>query len=359
MPVRIQKPAVNIREKLAELERPIGVNGAALMATNTPQDVFSLIGAGRKNILINGNFQVSQRGDYSSATSISTSTYYLDRWKTDISGVTATIQRQTITLPNSIQTYSAKIAATSSAASSYIQLQQFVEIFPYMQGRTVTFSAWVRSNRQARLRLESTGANYDSLTSHSGNGGWEYITQTLTLGTGLSVLKFGVIFWNSSGANTGTTTGAGINSGDYIEFANYQVEFGKVATEFEHRSYGEELALCQRYCYVIRGDFPSTQSGEVGIGEGVWNGTDGAYIVVKHPVTMRTNPALDFGNTAWYRVVGEALSWRGVSLLSIQPDSSSINQTAIYPRATTDSRGLVARMTTQSTSARFILSSEL
>ena len=247
MPVRIAKPAVNIREKLAELERPIGLNGSALMRTETPQDAFSLIGAGRKNLLINGDFKVSQRGDYSSATSVSSSNYYLDRWKTDISGVTATIQRQTVTLPDGTQTYSAKLAATSTAANSYLQLQQFVEVFPYMQGRTVTMSAWVRSNRQVRLRLEATSGNYDSLKSHSGNGNWEYITQTVTLGTSISILKFGVILWSSSGANTGTSTGANINNGDYLEFANYQVEFGKVATPFEHRSIGEELALCQRY----------------------------------------------------------------------------------------------------------------
>ena len=243
MTVRIAKQPVNIREKLSELERPIGLNGSALMRTETPQEAFSLIGAGRTNLLINGDFKISQRGDYSSATAASHSTYYLDRWKTDISGPTATIQRQTVTLPDGTQTYSAKLAATSTVSSGYLQLQQYVEVFPYMQGRTVTFSAWVRSNRQVRLRLENSSTNYDSLISHSGTGNWEYITQTLTLGTGLSLLTFGVIFWNSSGGTTGTPTGAGINSGDYIEFANYQVEFGK---EIEFLLGLEDAALDHR-----------------------------------------------------------------------------------------------------------------
>ena len=61
MAVRITKPAVNFREKLAELERPIGVNGAALMATSTPQDAFSLIGARNRNRIINGDMRISQR----------------------------------------------------------------------------------------------------------------------------------------------------------------------------------------------------------------------------------------------------------------------------------------------------------
>ena len=32
-------------------------------------------------------------------------------------------------------------------------------------------------------------------------------------------------------------------------FTGWQYEQGSVATPFEHRSYGEELALCQRYYY--------------------------------------------------------------------------------------------------------------
>jgi len=284
MTVRIQKPTLNIREKLAELERPIGINGQALMATDTPQQAFSLIGARNCNLIINGDFKISQRGDFSSATAISSATYYLDRWRTNISGVTATIQRQTVTLPDSTQTYSAKIAATSTVANSYLQLEQYVELFPYIQGRTVTMSAWVRSNRQARLRIGSTSGDYDSLTAHSGSGNWEYITQTLTLGTGLSSLKFGVIFWNSSGGTTGTSTGAGINNGDYIEFANYQVEFGKVATPFEYRNYAQELALCQRYyeksfedtTVPANGSNGSSFSTEVGLTIG-WAGHRGGY----------------------------------------------------------------------------------
>jgi hypothetical protein len=247
MAVRSSKPAFNIREKLKELERPIGAAGTSLIRSDTPQEAFNIIGAGRKNLLINGDFKISQRGDYSSAIAASHSTYYLDRWKTDISGPSATIQRQTVTLPDKTQTYSAKLAATSTVTSGYLQLQQFIEVFPYMQGRTVTFSAWVRSNKKVRLRMENTLTNYDSLTEHDGNGQWQFLSQTLILGSGFTSLRFGVIMWNSSGANTGAVNNAYITSGDYLEFANYQVEFGPVATPFEYRSIGEELVLCQRY----------------------------------------------------------------------------------------------------------------
>ena len=62
MTVRIAKQPVNIREKLAELERPIGINGQALLATDTPQQAFDLLGARNRNLIINGGMAISQRG---------------------------------------------------------------------------------------------------------------------------------------------------------------------------------------------------------------------------------------------------------------------------------------------------------
>jgi hypothetical protein len=59
-----------------------------------------------------------------------------------------------------------------------------------------------------------------------------------------------------NGAYSNTT----ITAGDYVEATMIQLELGNVATPFEHRSYGEELALCQRYYEKIAYD-TSTDSG--------------------------------------------------------------------------------------------------
>ena len=54
MTVKITKPEIDIREKLTELNKPSGIAGEAMLRAETPQEQFNLIGAGRKNLIING-----------------------------------------------------------------------------------------------------------------------------------------------------------------------------------------------------------------------------------------------------------------------------------------------------------------
>ncbi len=62
MTVNVSKPAINVREKLAELDKPTGIAGEAMLRAETPQEQFNLISAGRRNLIINGDFQIWQRG---------------------------------------------------------------------------------------------------------------------------------------------------------------------------------------------------------------------------------------------------------------------------------------------------------
>ena len=95
MTVKITKPEFNLREKITELDKPTGLKGLDLMRSDTTQDARDNISAGRKNYIINGDFQISQRADYTSATTAANQVYYLDRWTVDVSGVSATIQQKT------------------------------------------------------------------------------------------------------------------------------------------------------------------------------------------------------------------------------------------------------------------------
>jgi hypothetical protein len=239
--IRISKNPVNIREKLAELERPIGLNGQALMATDTPQQAFDLLGAGRTNLLINGDFKISQRGDYTtSAVTAGHDTYWLDRWLSLKDGTTSTVRRITTTV-NGISQYAARIECTS-AGSGIMGFAQKVELSSIPVGRTLTVSAWVRTNHPfVGFRTNSfQGSGGDRGVKVNPNGSWQRIYWTFdSTGTTSGDPDILIVAFNNAAVS--------IAVGNYIEIAEVQLEVGKVATPFEYRSYGQELALCQRY----------------------------------------------------------------------------------------------------------------
>ena len=229
--------------------------------------------AGRKNLIINGGFDVWQRGAYTSATGAAGVTYYADRFFTLISVVSATIQNTT---------NSAKVSATSSS-TGYIGLSQKVEdkVYNTLKGKTVTLSAKVTSNKSnARLRSFNGSAWADSATSHSGNGTEETLTHTFTVSSSPSDLIIQLITYDGGDV--------ALASGDYIEVTGVQLELGSVATDFEHRSYGEILADCQRYFEVLT--------------DPKFRGLESASLVaqrmgVTYKTTKRTNPSVTLVGT--------------------------------------------------------------
>lgn len=222
MTVKITQPIVNVREELKSV---------------SPQSTPSVVN--RKNLLHNGGFTISQRGDYSSATGITNGTYYLDRWKTDFSGVTASIQNGSSTLPNGKKVKTLKFAATNSAAG-YMQIHQQIELEDWMIGQQFTVSAWVRSSKQnTQFRIEQSSHLNSGTPTSAGNNEWEYITYTFTHDGNTSMFRPGIIMWANAAIH--------IQSGDYFEIANFQCELGGQATEFEYRKIEDELAVCQRF----------------------------------------------------------------------------------------------------------------
>ncbi len=244
MTVKVSKPAINVREELADLRKPTGVAGEAMLRAETPQEQFNLIGAGRRNIFINGDYQISQRGDYTTEVDAANDSYFVDRWKIRSSKGNASYMKfQVITndLPPHLS-YGRVVKCSANASyttTEHMGFRQLIENYQELAGKTVTYSAWVKSNVPTTIWiLQEGGTNVSDIsTPHSGNGQWELLTLTSTIrGSG-----------NTSILSYITTYGNALSGGDYHMSTQHQLEVGKVATPFEHRSYGEELALCQRY----------------------------------------------------------------------------------------------------------------
>ena len=224
----------------------IGGTTPAVATFTTASDAAGNVRSGRKNLIINGGVTISQRGDYTTASTMVSNDVWVDRWKGAFSSITVNKQQTSVTI-GGVTKKALKSIATSTNSAGYMGNYQTVELSAFQAGSTYTISAWVRSNNSnARLRVNGFGniGSANSPTAHSGGGDWEKLTWTLS-STGInSYASLWVIVYSDAG-------NVQVTSGDYIEVADYQLEVGSVATEFEHRSYGEELALCQRYYEVL------------------------------------------------------------------------------------------------------------
>ena len=296
MAIKVTQPELNLREVLKDIDTPRGAVGTQLLAADTAAQAHAIIQAGRKNLIINGDHRISQRGDFTSATAAANNTYYTDRWNTDFTGVSADITHtQSQVLPNGEYSGSLKLTATSTA-TGYLQLRQKIETEDWMQGQTVTFSAWVRSNNPlTRLRLESgsadSGNNLDGYERHAGNGEWQFMKMTAKLKeSALSALHFGTICWDSATML--------IDSGTYVEIALAQLEVGIAATPFERRSIAEEERLCYRY--YIR--YTNTYADQEQICVGVIADADDVFGIVHLPVDMRAEPAVNTSGSADFEI---------------------------------------------------------
>jgi hypothetical protein len=318
MTVNISKPAINVREKLNELDKPTGIAGQAMLRAETPQEQFNLIGAGRRRINQNGDMRIAQRG-----TSSTSNGYLVDRYKSyNATGATYTQSQGTTSPPEGFGHYlkiNTDTADTSIGSSEYFQLSHAVEgqdVIGSGWGTSsaipITLSFWVKSNVTGTYAVEiQTGlGGYESSHNYTidASGVWEYKTVTFPAFTATAIpmdnlAGFILNWWLAAGStwNTGAispewTTGNNKRASgqvnlfaaqnNYWQITGVQLELGKVATPFEHRSYGEELALCQRYYYQT--DSSSKYRFSMNVGAS----TTAHYASWPHPVTMRDEPTV-------------------------------------------------------------------
>ena len=237
---------------------------------------------GFKNYIINGGFDVWQRG----ITFNGTSEYTADRWKAHIAGSVGTKNRST-NVPTGYK-YALSLAMTGSA--SFTQIGQHIEFvnFKGLRGKTATLSFWVKANNTNissmtyRIRystnLEDEAILFTGSTLVSGSKTvsttWQKHTASFDVPTGTTSMSIEFV------------TGA-VSNGDIFYITGVQLEEGSVATPFEQRPIGLELSLCQRYYW-------KTDNGGM-----VLNQTDvetNASVTIKFPVTMRVIPTEVRGN---------------------------------------------------------------
>ena len=251
-----------------------------------------------RNKFINGSFDIWQRGTSSTSTG-----YLADRWYFGLSGGSATCSRQEHSGSQanfSGSQYYLRLAVTS--ASDYLGIRQRIEgadVRTLPEGQ-ITVSFWARGHVNANLAVWMTqnfgsGGSTDvdiaqQVTPYLQNDStFRYYSLTFTVPSiSGKTIGAGSFFQISFGQGTNNSSSAWT-----LDISNIQVERGPVATPFEQRSIGEELARCQRYFYR-HGDLNSTRNYAL-MGNGMigHNGsTDTGKIEVVAPVRMRQQPTV-------------------------------------------------------------------
>jgi len=254
------------------------VNGQNITSSNT---------MGR-NLIINGDFKVAQRG-----TSFTSDGYSLDRWYHQLSGGTSTTSQQTFALGSEVAGCSKYLKQATSTGANYCGLVYKVEDVKSIHQGKVTFSFYAKGTNPAggsftvRLARINTGTTFFDTPLNS--------TLTLTSTWQRFVYTFDVASFSGMGTIDNTSqlyisihqsAGDAGTAAWELNLTGVQLENAEKVSTFDQRTYAEELAACQRYCYAQYGG-----SGDrLGFG---FCGTTTLYnLVVPLPVTMRAAPTL-------------------------------------------------------------------
>ncbi len=287
---------------------------------------------GSRNLIINGAMNVAQRSASVAALGAATGYFTLDRWKLDKGDASAgrLTMSQTADGPNGISANCLKLDCTtvdtSIAAGEILKIAQKIEgqnlqrIGKGVAGaKQITVSFYVKASAVFTFAVELYDSDNDRQISKLYATTTDWVRHELTYAADVddgsspfnddNARSLDVNFWLHAGSNftsgtlntatfanrTDANRAAGIDSffsstDNEFFITGVQMEVGPVATPFEHRSYGEELALCQRYFQSYGGTAYAT------IASGVQPNTTNAKFHLSYMQEMRTAPSITVGD---------------------------------------------------------------
>jgi len=304
-------------------------NATATGTITTPSINGGQIG-GRRNIVINGAMQVSQRNTTQASIGGNNGYWTVDRYYLYAPNTAGRLtMSQDTDAPNGFSN-SIKLdcttADTSIAANEYMLLQQSFEGQDVQQlakgtsdAKQITVSFYMKTNKAFTFMCELNDSDNNRVNTQQFTTSTSWTRHILTFAadtTGAldndNALSFGVGFWMHGGTNfTGGTYSAntwqsraasdnmravGIgsffdNTDNVVRITGLQMEVGSQATEFEHLSLGETERLCYRYFFQspTYTDYPAFNYANLGI------------TCVPLNVKMRASPSVtDQTGTAYY-----------------------------------------------------------
>ena len=301
---------------------------------------------GRRNLIINGAMEVAQHGTSSTSDGVHT----VDRLNKDEGGTDESVTQSQVDVASGTTPYTEgfrkAFRLTNGNQTSGAGVQDYTRITYKIEAQDLSKCGWNYTSTSSFVTLQfwikSSVAQNFYFIFNTADGGqtrsyvmetgslsadtWTKITKTFPgdsqvafdndtgigcylyiygyLGTNYTDNSVSVNAWkNVANPQTPVNTTTWWTTNDAtLEITGLQLEVGPQATAFEHRSFGEELALCQRYYYV---HLPADSSGK-----SIMNITQYSTVAYGHlqfSCTMRTSPTLEHTTgTNYYGAFGNA-----------------------------------------------------
>ena len=277
-------------------------------------DAYDAGALSNRNLVINGDFQIAQRGTSHTYSNNQSGYHSLDRIYSACfsSGGTLALSQQHAGYDNvdSPKFLRATTAGTGGAGAT-VYSQHSIEDIEQFSNKQVTISFMVKANASTTFQLRrqyyygsgGTSTEYSGFVDVPVTTSWTKFTHTFsavdfsskTIGSSNSYAL--MFYWSTDqGSNT-------VRDGN-IDITNIQLELGDTATPFEHRSYGDELAKCQRYYEQNHPAF------------GIWCGGDNFRTSISFAVSKRANPTIGIIDSNGYHEHTNLAGYNGLSSIN-------------------------------------------
>ena len=319
-------------------ENNLTVDGATTLTGTVTGDNDTL---SHRNIIVNGACQIAQRGSSTTANK-----FLVDRWRLSYGDHNETPTQSHHALTSSDtgpwekgfrRSYHVQNGNQTDAVSATDRLYTEYRIeardiansgWDYHEPTSyLTMSFWVKASVAQTYYVcvhtfDGTAKMYSFAYTLAANT-WKHITHSIpghadltfddnnVKGMTISFEIFRGTNYTHSGATNGswrasdggavsldqTSTVWSTNDSTW-EATGFQLEVGSTATEYEHRSYGDELARCQRYYYMHVTHTASDPDDKHSLGQGAYYTSTEIVSNVSFPIAMRAKPTLESTNSS-------------------------------------------------------------
>ena len=331
-------------------------------------------GLSNRNIIVNGDMRVAQRSVGPIAVSDNNNEGYqtIDRMRFGFgnSAAGACNISQSTDAPTTLgftKSHKTDVTTVNTTASG----QQVIQMFYRIEGQDIRNSGWNHLSSSSFLTLSfyfkttKTGTSKLPIMFRTRHGtnyyyvknvtvtdptNWNRYTVTIPGNSNIQIDDANTVgmdinftyysgpdkdtssegSWGSTNAySTSDSTNYFDSTSNDMFITGIQLESGDTATSFEHRSYGDELQRCQRYCYAAVADGSIDNYAPLANGR-FYNASDAQFNIF-FPVTMRYPPTLDSATTAagtfFYNTGG---GFGGVEATTIALNERAYNSATVY-----------------------------